>query len=168
MKSFRAQLTISLLLAAVLVFGLQATTFAAKATAPAPIAAPVAPAPAFVVPVEIRAQAYDAIGTTLVQKVNDLFYTDNRFRVVTSAEPSRVVVNMSTQASKSSKEPLTAYGFAVTFKLASNPDRIFAGNTVGVCSMKEVPEDAKGIVDMTWNLVQNFPELFEKVKKSTK
>ena len=168
MKLFRTQLTVSLLLAAALIFGIQATTFAAKAATPAPVVTPAVPAPAFVVPVEIRAQAYDAIGTALVQRANDLFAADNRFRVVTSAEPSRVVVHMSTQASKSSKEPLTAYGFAVTFKLPSSPDRFFAGNTVGVCSMKEVPDDAKGIVEMTWSLVQNFPDLLEKVKKPTK
>ena len=72
------------------------------------------------------------------------------------------------QASKSNKEPVTAYGLAVTFKLPSSADRIFAGNTVGVCSMKEVPADAQGIVDMTWSLVENFPDLLAKVSKPAK
>ena len=119
-------------------------------------------------PIEIRAHAYDAIGTALIQRTTDIFANDKRFRLVNSSEPARVIINVSTQASKSNKEPVTAYGLAVTFKLPSSADRIFAGNTVGVCSMKEVPADAQGIVDMTWSLVENFPDLLAKVSKPAK
>lgn len=34
--------------------------------------------------------------------------------------------------------------------------------------MKEVPADAQGIVDMTWSLVENFPDLLAKVSKPAK
>ena len=169
MNSTKTRLLISLLLAGLLLFCLQTAVFAAKAPAPVAAApAPVKPVPAFVVPIEIRAHAYDAIGTALVQRASDLFVNDNRFLVVTSSEPARVVIHVSTQASKSNKDPVTAYGLAVTFKIPTNQDRLFAGNTVGVCTMKEVPADAQGIVDMTWSLVENYPDLLDKVKKSTK
>ncbi len=166
MKSRKFQWMSALLMTLVLLVGLQTAVFAAKA--PAVPVAPAAPAPAFVVPIEIRAHAYDAIGTALIQRASDIFANDRRFKIVTSAEPARIVIHVSTQASKSNKEPVTAYGFAVTFKLTDNPDRLFAGNTVGVCSMKEVPADAQGIVDMTWSLVENFPDLLNKVKKPVK
>jgi hypothetical protein len=166
MKSTRYQLMTVLLLAGLLLFGMQTEAFAAKA--PAPVAPPAAAAPTTVVPIEIRAHAYDAIGTALIQRTTDIFANDKRFRLVNSSEPSRVIINVSTQASKSNKEPVTAYGLAVTFKLPSSADRIFAGNTVGVCSMKEVPADAQGIVDMTWSLVENFPDLLAKVSKPAK
>jgi hypothetical protein len=168
MKSTRCQLLSVLLLAGLLLFSLQTAAFAAKAPAPAPVAPPAAPAPTAVVPIEIRAHAYDAIGTALIQRTTDIFANDRRFQLVTSSEPSRVIINVSTQASKSNKEPVTAYGLAVTFKLPSSVDRLFAGNTVGVCSMKEVPADAQGIVDMTWSLVENFPDLLAKVQKPVK
>lgn len=163
MKSKPFQWLSALLLTGFLLIGMQSAVYAAKPPAPAN-----APAPAFVIPIEIRAHAYDAIGTALIQRTQDNFASDRRFKVVTSAEPSRVVIHISTQASKNNKEPVTAYGLAVTFKLPDNPDRIFAGNTVGVCSMKEVPVDAKGIVDMTWTLVENFTDLMNKVKQPVK
>lgn len=166
MKSTRRQLLTVLLLAGLLLFGMQTEALAAKA--PAPIAPPAATAPTTIVPIEIRAHAYDAIGTALIQRTTDIFANDKRFRLVNSSEPARVIINVSTQASKSNKEPVTAYGLAVTFKLPSSADRIFAGNTVGVCSMKEVPADAQGIVDMTWSLVENFPDLLAKVSKPAK
>ena len=165
MKSTRCQL-LSVLLLVGLLLSMQTAAFAAKA--PAPVAPPAAPAPTAIVPIEIRAHAYDAIGTALIQRTTDIFANDKRFQVVTSSEPSRVIINVSTQASKSNKEPVTAYGLAVTFKLPSSVDRIFAGNTVGVCSMKEVPADAQGIVDMTWTLVENVPDLLAKVQKPVK
>jgi len=166
MKSTRCQLLTVLLLAGLLLFGMQTEALAAKA--PAPVAPPAATAPTTIVPIEIRAHAYDAIGTALIQRTTDIFANDKRFRLVNSSEPARVIINVSTQASKSNKEPVTAYGLAVTFKLPSSADRIFAGNTVGVCSMKEVPADAQGIVDMTWSLVENFPDLLAKVSKPAK
>ena len=165
MKSTRCQL-LSVLLLVGLLLSMQTAAFAAKA--PAPVAPPAAPAPTAIVPIEIRAHAYDAIGTALIQRTTDIFANDKRFRLVNSSEPARVIINVSTQASKSNKEPVTAYGLAVTFKLPSSADRIFAGNTVGVCSMKEVPADAQGIVDMTWSLVENFPDLLAKVSKPAK
>lgn len=166
MKSTRRQLLTVLLLAGLLLFGMQTEALAAKA--PALVAPPAATAPTTIVPIEIRAHAYDAIGTALIQRTTDIFANDKRFRLVNSSEPARVIINVSTQASKSNKEPVTAYGLAVTFKLPSSADRIFAGNTVGVCSMKEVPADAQGIVDMTWSLVENFPDLLAKVSKPAK
>ena len=166
MKSTRRQLLTVLLLAGLLLFGMQTEALAAKA--PAPVAPPAATAPTTIVPIEIRAHAYDAIGPALIQRTTDIFANDKRFRLVNSSEPARVIINVSTQASKSNKEPVTAYGLAVTFKLPSSADRIFAGNTVGVCSMKEVPADAQGIVDMTWSLVENFPDLLAKVSKPAK
>ena len=168
MRSTRCQLLSVLLLAGLLLLSTHTAAFAAKAPAPAPVAPPAAPAPTAVVPIEIRAHAYDAIGTALIQRTTDIFANDKRFQVVNSSEPSRIIINVSTQASKSNKEPVTAYGLAVTFKLPSSADRIFAGNTVGVCSMKEVPADAQGIVDMTWSLVENFLDLLEKEKKPVK
>ena len=168
MRSTRCQLLSVLLLAGLLLLSTHTAAFAAKAPAPAPVAPPAAPAPTAVVPIEIRAHAYDAIGTALIQRTTDIFANDKRFQVVNSSEPSRIIINVSTQASKSNKEPVTAYGLAVTFKLPSSADRIFAGNTVGVCSMKEVPADAQGIVDMTWSLVENFPDLLAKVSKPAK
>ena len=168
MRSTRCQLLSVLLLAGLLLLSTHTAAFAAKAPAPAPVAPPAAPAPTAVVPIEIRAHAYDAIGTALIQRTTDIFANDKRFQVVNSSEPSRIIINVSTQASKSNKEPVTAYGLAVTFKLPSSTDRIFAGNTVGVCSMKEVPADAQGIVDMTWSLVENFPDLLAKVSKPAK
>jgi len=167
MKSRKFQWMSALLMTLVLLVGLQTAVLAEKAPA-APVA-PAAPATAaFVVPIEIRAHAYDAIGTALIQRASDIFANDRRFKIVTRAEPARIVLHVSTQASKSNKEPVTAYGFAVTFKLTDNPDRLFAGNTVGVCRRKEVPADAQGIVDMTWSLVENFPDLLNKVKKPVK
>lgn len=166
MKSKKVQRVSALLMALVLLLCLQTAAFAAKAPV-APVIT-TAPAPAFVVPIEIRAHAYDAIGTALIQRASDIFASDRRFKIVSSSEPARVVIHVSTQASKSNKEPVTAYGFAVTFKLPDNPDRLFAGNTVGVCSLKEAPSDAQGIVDMTWSLVENFPDLLNKVKKPNK
>ena len=158
------------LLMALLLVSIQATAFAAKPAAPtpAPVAAPVAPPPAFVIPIEIRANAYDSIGTSLVQKTTDLFNTDNRFLVVSSTDMSRVVLHLSTQASKSVKEPVTAYGMSVTFQISGVSYRYYAGNTVGVCSFKEVPDDAKGIVDMTYSLIDNYADLMDKVKKARK
>ena len=168
MRSTRCQLLSVLLLAGLLLLSTHTAAFAAKAPAPAPVAPPATPAPTAVVPIEIRAHAHDAIGTALIQRTTDIFANDKRFQVVNSSEPSRIIINVSTQASKSNKEPVTAYGLAVTFKLPSSTDRIFAGNTVGVCSMKEVPADAQGIVDMTWSLVENFPDLLAKVSKPAK
>lgn len=167
MKSIRCQLLTVFLLSGLLLFGLQTVAFAAKAPT-TPSVVPAVAAPTTVVPIEIRAHAYDAIGTALIQRTTDIFASDNRFRLSGNSEPARVIINVSTQASKSNKEPLTAYGLAVTFKLPSSVDRIFAGNTVGVCSMKEMPSDAQGIVDMTWSLVENFPDLLAKVVKPAK
>ena len=128
MRSTRCQLLSVLLLAGLLLLSTHTAAFAAKAPAPAPVAPPAAPAPTAVVPIEIRAHAYDAIGTALIQRTTDIFANDKRFQVVNSSEPSRIIINVSTQASKSNKEPVTAYGLAVTFKLPSSADRIFAGN----------------------------------------
>ena len=160
MKSVKLQRVFSLLLAGLLLLALQSAAFAAKAPAPAPVAAP---APQLVVPIEVREFTADALGTTLVQRTRDAFAADNRFRV-TASEANRVIVRLYTRGI-SGKNPQTAYSFTVTFKFADSAEEIFAGSTIGTCEFKEVPADAKGIVDMTWNQVNNYPKLFERVTK---
>ena len=160
MKSVKLQRVFSLLLAGLLLLVLQSAAFAAKAPAPAPVAAP---APQLVVPIEVREFTADALGTTLVQRTRDAFAADNRFRV-SASEPNRVIVRLYTRGI-SGKNPQTAYSFTVTFKFADSAEEIFAGSTIGTCEFKEVPADAKGIVDMTWNQVNNYPKLFERVTK---
>lgn len=160
MKSTKTQLMISLLLVGLLLLCLQSAVFAAKAPVPTPAAAP---APQYVVPIEIRDFTADALGTTLVQRTRDSFAADNRFRL-SSSEPNRIIVRLYTRGI-SSKDPQTAYSFTVTFKLADAADELFAGSTIGTCNFKEVPADAKGIVDMSWDQVNNYPKLFERVKK---
>ena len=160
MKSVKLQRVFSLLLAGLLLLILQSAAFAAKAPAPAPVAAP---APQLVVPIEVREFTADALGTTLVQRTRDAFAADNRFRV-TASEANRVIVRLYTRGI-SGKNPQTAYSFTVTFKFADSAEEIFAGSTIGTCEFKEVPADAKGIVDMTWNQVNNYPKLFERVTK---
>ena len=160
MKSIKFQRVFSLLLAGLLLLALQSAAFAAKAPAPAPVAAP---APQLVVPIEVREFTADALGTTLVQRTRDAFAADNRFRV-SASEANRVIVRLYTRGI-SGKNPQTAYSFTVTFKFADSAEEIFAGSTIGTCEFKEVPVDAKGIVDMTWNQVNNYPKLFERVTK---
>ena len=160
MKSVKLQRVFSLLLAGLLSLALQTAAFAAKAPAPAPVATP---APQFVVPIEVREFTADALGTTLVQRTRDAFAADNRFRV-SASEANRVIVRLYTRGI-SGKNPQTAYSFTVTFKFADSAEEIFAGSTIGTCEFKEVPVDAKGIVDMTWNQVNNYPKLFERVTK---
>ena len=160
MKSVKLQRVFSLLLAGLLLLALQSAAFAAKAPAPASVAAP---APQLVVPIEVREFTADALGTTLVQRTRDAFAADNRFRV-SASEANRVIVRLYTRGI-SGKNPQTAYSFTVTFKFADSAEEIFAGSTIGTCEFKEVPADAKGIVDMTWNQVNNYPKLFERVTK---
>ena len=160
MKSVKLQRVFSLLLAGLLLLALQTAAFAAKAPAPAPVATP---APQFVVPIEVREFTADALGTTLVQRTRDAFAADNRFRV-SASEANRVIVRLYTRGI-SGKNPQTAYSFTVTFKFADSAEEIFAGSTIGTCEFKEVLADAKGIVDMTWNQVNNYPKLFERVTK---
>lgn len=161
MKPIHARLMLSLLLTGLLLLGIQTAAFAAKAPASA-VSAPAA-APQFVIPVEIREFTADALGTTLVQRTRDAFTEDNRFRV-SAAEPSRVIIRLYTRGING-KDPQTAYSFSVTFKLADNADELFAGSTIGTCTFKEIPADAKGIVEMAWNQINNYPRLFEAVKK---
>ena len=160
MKSVKLQRVFSLLLAGLLLLALQTAAFAAKAPAAATVAAP---APQLVVPIEVREFTADALGTTLVQRTRDAFAADNRFRV-SASEANRVIVRLYTRGI-SGKNPQTAYSFTVTFKFADSAEEIFAGSTIGTCEFKEVPADAKGIVDMTWNQVNNYPKLFERVTK---
>ncbi len=160
MKSVKLQRVFSLLLAGLLLLALQSAAFAAKAPAPASVAAP---APQLVVPIEVREFTADALGTTLVQRTRDAFAADNRFRV-SASEANRVIVRLYTRGI-SGKNPQTAYSFTVTFKFADSAEEIFAGSTIGTCEFKEVPADAKGIVDMTWNQVNNYPKLFDRVTK---
>ena len=160
MKSVKLQRVFSLLLAGLLLLALQSAAFAAKAPAPASVAAP---APQLVVPIEVREFTADALGTTLVQRTRDAFAADNRFRV-SASEANRVIVRLYTRGI-SGKNPQTAYSFTVTFKFADSAEEIFAGSTIGTCEFKEVPADAKGIVDMTWNQVNNYPKLFERITK---
>lgn len=160
MRSVKLQRVFSLLLAGLLLLALQSAAFAAKAPAAAPVAAPV---PQLVVPIEVREFTADALGTTLVQRTRDAFAADNRFRV-SASEANRVIVRLYTRGI-SGKNPQTAYSFTVTFKFADSAEEFFAGSTIGTCEFKEVPADAKGIVDMTWNQVNNYPKLFERVTK---
>jgi hypothetical protein len=164
MKSAKTQLLFSLLLAGLFLFSLQSAAFAAKASPVAPpVTAPAAPTPQYVVPIEVREFTADALGTTLVQRTRDSFAADNRFRL-SATEPNRIIVRLYTRGI-SGKNPLTAYSFTVTFKLADSADELFAGSTIGTCNFNEVPADAKGIVDMSWDQVNNYPKLFDRVKK---
>ncbi len=163
MKSAKTKLWFPLLLAGLLLFSLQSGVFAAKAPPTTVPVAPVAPAPQYVVPIEIRDFTADALGTTLVQRTRDSFAADNRFRI-SATEPNRVIVRLYTRGING-KVPQTAYSFTVTFKFADAAEELFAGSTIGTCNLKEVPADANGIVDMSWNQVNNYPKLFERVKK---
>jgi hypothetical protein len=163
MKSTRTQLLFSLLLAGLLIFSLQSAASAAKTPTAAPATAPAAPAPPFIINIELRDFTADALGTVLVQRTRDAFAEDNRFRL-TATEPSRVVVRLYTRGIPG-KDPQTAYSFTVTFKLADNPDEVFAGSTIGTCNMKEAPSDAKDIVVLAWNQISNYPKQLENVKK---
>ncbi len=159
MKSFRIKPLSALLLIGLLLLGMQSAVFAAKA----PVAQQAAPAPATVIPVEIRDFTADALGTTLVQRTRDAFAEDKRF-LVTNTEPNRLLVRLYTRGI-TAKDPQTAYSFTVTYKVAGNAEEMFIGNTIGTCNVKEVPADAKGIVGMTWDQVANFPSIVDKLKK---
>ncbi|MBP2666182.1 MAG: hypothetical protein H6Q76_1162 [Firmicutes bacterium] len=163
MKPAKTQLMLSLLLAGLLLLGLQSAAFAATPPAAAPAVTAAVPAPQFVIPVEVREFTADALGTTLVQRTRDAFAADNRFRM-SASEANRIIVRLYTRGI-SGKDPQTAYSFTVTFKLADSPDELFAGSTIGTCNFKEIPADAKGIVDMAWNQANNYPKLFDTVKK---
>lgn len=163
MKSTKNKSMLSLLLAGMLLLCLQSAVFAAKAPATLPPVTPTAPAPQYVIPFEIREFTADSLGTTLVQKTKDSFTDDNRFRLSTSAA-NRVIIRLYTRGIPG-KEIQTAYSFTVTFKLANNTEELFAGSTIGTCNLKEVPADAKGIVNMAWDQVNNYPKLFEAVTK---
>lgn len=165
MKSFRNKSLPALLLVGLLLMVLQSAAFAAK-TQPAPAPAPTpatAPAPASVIPVEIRDFTTDALGTMLVQRTRDAFAEDRRFKL-SPADPNRLIVRLYTRGIPG-KDPQTAYSFTVTFKLADNPDELFAGNTIGTCNQKEIPADAKGIVSMTWDQANNYQANFDRIKK---
>lgn len=157
MRSAKPQQIVSLLLTGLLLLCLQSAVLAA------PAALPVAPAPQYVVPVEIREFTADALGTTLVQRTRDAFAADRRFRI-SASEPNRVIVRLYTRGI-TGKDPQTAYSFTVTFKTSDSAEELFAGSTIGTCNLKEVPADAKGIVDMSWGQVNNYPKLFDRVKK---
>ena len=166
MKSFRIKPLFALFVTGALLLGLAGAASAAKAPATQPAAQPAAaaaPAPAFVVPVEIRDFTADALGTTLVQRTRDAFADDRRF-LITATEPNRILVRLYTRGI-TSKDLQTAYSFTVTYKVSSNAEEMFIGNTIGTCTVKEVPADAKGIVGMTWDQLNNFPNILEKVKK---
>jgi len=161
MKPAKTPLVFSLLLAGLLLFSLQTAVFAAT---PPAAQQPAVTQPQFVVPVEIRDFTADALGTTLVQRTRDSFAADNRF-LISNSEANRIIVRLYTRGI-SGKEPQTAYSFTVTFKLATSADELFAGSTIGTCNFKEVPSDAKGIVEMAWNQANNYPKLFDTVKKT--
>lgn len=163
MKSLRKKSLPALLLIGLLLVVLQGAALAAKAPAAPPVAPAAAPAPAFVIPVEIRDFTTDALGTMLVQRTRDAFAEDKRFKIG-AAEPARVVVRLYTRGI-AGKTPQTAYSFTVTFKLADSPDELFAGNTIGTCDQKEIPADAKGIVNMSWDQANNYPSILERIKK---
>ena len=158
MKLFRNQSLPALLLIGLLLVVLQGAAFAAKAPEP-----PAAPAPSFVIPVEIRDFTTDALGTMLVQRTRDAFADDKRFKIAPS-DPNRVVVRLYTRGIMG-KNPQTAYSFTVTFKLADNPDELFAGNTIGTCDQKEIPTDAKGIVNMSWDQANSYASILDRMKK---
>lgn len=162
MKSFRKTSLPALLIAGLLLILFQGAALAAKTPATPPAAAPVA-APETVIPVEIRDFTTDALGTMLVQRTRDAFAEDKRFKIG-SSDPNRLIVRLYTRGI-TGKNPQTAYSFTVTFKLADNPDEIFAGNTIGTCDQKEIPADAKGIVSMSWDQANNYPTVLEKIKK---
>lgn len=164
MKSFWNKSLPALLLVAVLLVSLQGAAFAAKAPAApvAPSAAPT-PAPTALLPVEIRDFTTDALGTMLVQRTRDAFAEDTRFKT-NATDPNRLIVRLYTRGIPG-KTPQTAYSFTVTFKLADNPDELFAGNTIGTCNQKEIPVDAKGIVSMSWDQANNYPTIMERLKK---
>ena len=102
MKSFRIKPLSALLLIGLLLLGMQSAVFAAKA----PVAQQAAPAPATVIPVEIRDFTADALGTTLVQRTRDAFAEDKRF-LVTNTEPNRLLVRLYTRGI-TAKDPQTA------------------------------------------------------------
>jgi hypothetical protein len=166
MQLKKSGLILCCLVAVLLIIGTAGEVLAAK-PAPQPTQPTAAPAPAFVIPIEIREYSADALGTTLVQRTRDAFAADNRFKIVSVSEPNRLIIRLYTRGVVS-KEPQTAYSFTVTYKFADNPDELYAGSTIGTCLLKEVPDDAKAIANMTWDQAANYANLLEKVKQVRK
>lgn len=115
-----------------------------------------------VIPVEFRVKAYDPIGQALAQQAIEYFQKDKQFQVAATDQP-KLVVHMSTMG-YDGKDKVSAYSIVIAFDLPGNNYQTLAGSTVGVCTMKEVPDDAKGIWYNTTKLIENFPMLVDTVK----
>lgn len=121
-----------------------------------------------VIPVEIRAQAYDPVGQALADRIKEEFKKDKRFEIITANDP-RVVVHLSTMGTDGKDgQKLSAYSVVVAFDLPGDNYQTLVGSTVGVCNAKEVPDDAKAIVYNTSKLLENYDVLAESVQKSKK
>jgi hypothetical protein len=118
-----------------------------------------------VIPVEVRAKAFDPVGQALADQTVEFFKKDKRFQV-TASDESRLVIHLSTMGSEGRDgQRVSAYAVIVAFDLPGNNYQTLIGNTVGICNMKEVPDDAKAIVYNTAKLIENFPALVDAVKK---
>ncbi|MCX7780151.1 MAG: hypothetical protein N2491_04425 [Negativicutes bacterium] len=135
-------------------------------TALQPLAAAAKPEP--VVPVEIRAKAYDAVGQALADQTLEAFKKDKRFQIAASDEP-KLVIHLSTMGAESRDgQRISAYAVIVAFDLPGNNYQTLVGNTVGILNQKEVPDDAKAIVYNTAKLIENYPALVDAVKRNPK
>ena len=121
-----------------------------------------------VIPVEIRAKAYDPVGQALADQVTEAFKKDKRF-LLSGNEEHKLVVHLSTMGADSKDgNKISAYAVIIAFDLPGNNYQTLVANTVGICNMKEVPDDAKAIVYNTSKLIDGFPLLIEAVQKPGK
>jgi len=118
-----------------------------------------------VIPVEIRAKAYDPVGQALADQVIEAFKKDKRY-LVSNSEEYKLVVHLSTMGSEGKDgQKISAYAVIIAFDLPGDNYQTLVGNTVGILNMKEVPDDAKAIVYNTTKLLEGFPLLTDAVKK---
>lgn len=115
-----------------------------------------------VIPVEFRVKAYDPIGQALAQEAIEYFQKDKQFQVTATDQP-KLVIHMSTMGYEG-KDKVSAYSVVIALDLPGNDYQTLAGSTVGICTMKEVPDDAKAIWYNTTKLLESFPLLVDTIK----
>lgn len=118
-----------------------------------------------VIPVEIRAKVYDPVGQALADQVTEAFKKDKRYSV-SGSEEHKLVIHLSTMGSEGKdSQKISAYAVIIAFDLPGDNYQTLVGNTVGICNMKEVPDDAKAIVYNTSKLLEGYPLLVEAIQK---
>lgn len=118
-----------------------------------------------VIPVEIRAKAYDPVGQALADQVTEAFKKDKRY-LLPNSEEHKLVIHLSTMGAEGKDgQKISAYAVIIAFDLPGNNYQTLVGNTVGICNSKEVTDDAKAIVYNTTKLLEGYPLLVEAVQK---